>query len=395
MRVVLVVLALGGFLTAAACGSREAPPVGEETAVAIPPPTATPTPRPLLVFIRLPRQAHQGIPYAFSIEVRRAAFPVAATVEVSLDGEPFREVVIGAQGVATLTHTFVEAGEHEVRAVARAPGASEGHAVATIRVHPRVIVYIQGMNSASHCPDGRSFATRAPQWLGPYLREPANVGGLVLRESQFVYFSYSGEWCAGGDPAVPPFADYHAGDTCAGIDEAHALRLQALVDSLAPARVTIVAHSMGGLVAAYLIASRPEWAREHIASVATFDSPLGGVGALRAGVLGAGGVFDGDCGPNAGAVGDLRDDSDVVTAAATAAQTVPFYTADATRGEGEAFGQVEAVPGSATRLEGEVAHARFAEDHSETWTRGGPEVAAKRRFVACALQLAAAACLEE
>ena len=137
--------------------------------------------------------------------------------------------------------------------------ARPGGATAEVTVKPRMVVFIQGMNSSSHCPDGRSFTTRAPQWLSPYLFEPANTGGLALTPDSYAYFSYSGRWCT-ADGAYRPgaTADYRASDTCGGIDEEHAGRLRAFIDSFAPARVAVVGHSMGGLVAAFTWLTRAE-----------------------------------------------------------------------------------------------------------------------------------------
>jgi pimeloyl-ACP methyl ester carboxylesterase len=247
------------------------------------------------------------------------------------------------------------------------------------------------MNSTSKCPDGKGFTTRAPEWLEPHLLESANVAGMRFAAGDFAFFSYSGRWCDGDAFGA---ADYSASDTCAGIDDRHAKRLRDFIERLGPGRVTIVAHSMGGLVAAYLIGSDEAWARAHIASVATFDSPLRGINLLRTGVLGAGGVFDGDCGLNSDAVRDLWDDSSVVKTAARAASIVPFFTSDATDDEGHLFGLVEAVPGKYTNLDGQVAHARFGEKHSSTWTKAGDDVEKKQRFVACAVSLATARCLD-
>jgi pimeloyl-ACP methyl ester carboxylesterase len=399
-RVIFVSAALLALALAAACGERTPQPGPGESATApartgTAPPTPTPTPFPTLdVALRLSSQAHQGLPHALRVEVRRQAFPVTANIVIDFGDGTVREVAVGGEGVAEVEHVYLEPGRRTIVAEARAASSMPGRATASITVHPRVVVFVQGMNSASACPDGRGFATRAPQWLGPYLFEPVNLAGLRLDRASFAYFSYSGRWCASGEagPGLP--ADYRPSDTCAGIAGRHAPRLKEFIDALAPAKVTIVAHSLGGLVAAYLVATEEDWARERVVSVATFDSPLRGVNGLRVGLLGAGGVFDADCSLNSDAVRDLWDTSGVVGAARTAAAAVPFYTSDATRGEGASFGQVEAVPGRQARLEGEVAHARFAERHGETWSQAGDDVEAKRRFVACAILLAPASCLD-
>ena len=50
-----------------------------------------------------------------------------------------------------------------------------------------------------------------------------------------------------------------------------------MIEKQSSEKVTIVAHSLGGLVAAYLVATKAKWTKAHIASVVTFDSPLKGL----------------------------------------------------------------------------------------------------------------------
>jgi hypothetical protein len=121
---------------------------------------------------------------------------------------------------------------------------------------------------------------------------------------------------------------------------------------------------------------------------------LRGINLMRTGLLSAGGIFDGDCGPDSEAVRDLWDDSGVVSAASRAAGIVPFFTSDATDKEGRLFALMEAVPGKYTHLDGQVAHVRFGDRHSSTWTKAGENADDKRRFVACAVAIATARCLE-
>jgi pimeloyl-ACP methyl ester carboxylesterase len=82
-------------------------------------------------------------------------------------------------------------------------------------------------------------------------------------------------------PTSTPF--YTWDDTCDGIAKA-ANELKHLIESRganAP-KVTIVAHSMGGVISAYLIASGDKtWVKDHIASVITFDSPHQGVPTIK------------------------------------------------------------------------------------------------------------------
>jgi pimeloyl-ACP methyl ester carboxylesterase len=380
MRRWLVAVAIA-MSCALACSSRD----GESPAA-----QRTPGPSPLGVSITGPRAIDQGYPAEFRVEVTGVETPVGVVIEARVDDGRAEALKPGLDGRAEFERTFLAAGVATLRFEVEAAGFKPASKSLLVTVRPRQIVYIQGLNSSSHCPDGRNFSTRAPQWLRDFIFDPLQVDGLVLDTEFEHYFSYSGEWCSDGG-----FADYRSSDTCAGIDERQAPALKAYIDSLPGGKVHIVAHSMGGLIAAYLVATEPQWARARIASVATFDSPLQGINLLRTGVVGAGGVFDGDCGLNSEAVRDLHNDSSVVKAAREAAAVVPFYTGDATDGEGPTFGQVQAVPGDETRLDGERLHVGFGDDHSGSWTSAGDHVLTKQRFVACAVMLAGPDCLDE
>ena len=376
----------------AACSKRDdgsEPPGGPST------PEATPTPVTLTVTIEGPAEAHQGYVAEMTVHVRRLELPAAATIEVDYGDGQRESVPVDSAGSATLAHTYLAPGTFDVKVSAIAPGLSPGSASEPVLVHPRRIVFVQGMNSSSSCPDGGGFRSRAPEWLIAHLTDPANVGGMVFEEDQFVYYSYSGRWCSGGNGADGSPADYRAADTCDSIDGGYGEALRDLIDRSGPGRVTVVAHSMGGLIAAYAVGSDPEWARTHVASVATFDSPLGGVNVFRASVLGAGGVFDSDCGLGSDAVRDLDEGSGVVKAARGAAKAVPFYTSDATEGEEIALRRMEAVPESDTGLDGDVLRTHFDDDHSDTWTQEGQDLARKQRFVVCAVAIARQDCLPD
>jgi hypothetical protein len=75
------------------------------------------------------------------------------------------------------------------------------------------------------------------------------------------------------------FADYSPLDTCSGV-AAGAAKLDRLIERLVELnpemRIDVVAHSMGGLVAAYLLATSNAGYLDHIATVTTLDSPLQG-----------------------------------------------------------------------------------------------------------------------
>ena len=249
----------------------------------------------------------------------------------------------------------------------------------------RIVVYVQGINSDSSCPLGDGFLNRAPSWLQGYLEtEPwmqphVDVVGAV-------YFSYRVDsppdelaYCNGGLGGNGAFPRYDHGDTCAyRIDSTYYDKLKALVQEttdLNPgAKVTIVAHSQGGLIASYLVgrlsSEDASFLRDRIASVVTFDSfPEG----LPAGQFFA--TPDGACFFGATIYEDWDEAHGVAQTASTAAQnsSVAFYTIDA----GDSL-----VPEEFTHITDERLHRQFAGDHTEVWTDGSP---AKQDFVGCAV----------
>ncbi|MCC6382867.1 MAG: PKD domain-containing protein [Dehalococcoidia bacterium] len=351
-------------------------------------PAATPT-----VTITAPAvtAADQGLPVTL---VARLDGPRAAVTVDFGDGTPVKaaEALDGASLAAS--HVYARAGEFRALLTAREGENVRATAATVVRVAPRRIVFVQGINSQSSCPEGRNFLDNAPAWVGRVLTgSEALTERLAVTASDFVFFSYAGTYCDGGDGTSGAAPSYRSGDTCASIEQDHAPRLRALIDALGPARVTIVAHSMGGVVAAYLAASDPLWASEHIASIATFDSPLGGVDLARDNLLAGYGFLANGCGSGSAAVGELRSGSRVVRLAEAAAVVVPFYTLDATAGERATLGLAQTVPGASTRLPGERLHWTADDGHSGIWSRPPePDEATDRRaFIVCAL-LAAATC---
>ena len=109
-----------------------------------------------------------------------------------------------------------------------------------------------------------------------------------LEEEDVIGFSYSDRyWDAVegksihglGYPANQlAVADYEGSDTCTGVHQA-AQNLSSLINNLtsqAPdVQIDIVAHSMGGLVAAYWVSNQDsDYLKQHVRSVTTLDSPL-------------------------------------------------------------------------------------------------------------------------
>ena len=370
-------------LFAAACSA------GKDTPTVLPGETASPTPRPSLEILLDPGfEAHQGFLFEAEGRVRN---PESSALTVTVDfGDGTSETVpVAPDGTFRVVHRYAMASSHELRV--RAEGAT---ASATVEVHPRKVVFIQGMNSESRCPDGGRFLDRAPAWLAAHFAaDEALRESLEVDASDFVYFSYSGEYCDGSTGVNGSAPDYGWSDTCESIDGGSAERLKELIDALAPSRVTIVAHSMGGLVAAYLAASEPEWAREHIASIVTFDSPLAGIDRMRAEVLGFYRMGGGGCGRGSAAMDDLRSGSEVTRVAAGAAHVVPFFTLDGQRRESRALGIAEAVPNGRTEVDGAMLHVRVNEAHSEVWSHPPDDgTLAKATLVACALLADAGPC---
>lgn len=356
-----------------------------ESENALPPPSVALEPLP---------PAHQGFPYTVAANVASPApGPLTAWLEMD-DGREF-PLDVGPGGRVELSHVFAGAGWQRLKLYVEGP-TGQSTATARLEVIPRKVVFIQGMNSESACPDGKHFVDRAPRWLAHYFAaDPALREQLALEPDAYAYFSYSGRYCDDAEPAFGAAPDYHKGHTCKSIADSAAPRLKALIESLAPARVTVVAHSMGGLVTAYLAGTEPEWAREHIASVATFDSPLGGVDIVRRSVLSLFRVTHNGCGPDTPAIRDIQSGSAVTRAAASAGGVVPFFTLDGESGESHILGTAEAVPGPSTRIDGSVLHMQVREEHSEVWSREPNDDAAldKHHFVGCAVLRDAAPCL--
>jgi pimeloyl-ACP methyl ester carboxylesterase len=352
-----------------------------------------PTPVPATVALDIPAAVDQALQVTYRGSVLRAGKPVTGKVVVDFgDGTGTNEGLLDGRGGFFGVHVFARPGAFPVTATV---GTTDPAASATVvvTVRPRKLLFIQGMNSESRCPDGRRFLTRAPAWVGDGLSSGAGAYAFAIEASQFIYFSYTGSYCAGGTGAdgAPPV--YERSDTCDGV-KLYAERLRALVDASAPAKVTIAAHSMGGVIAAYTIASDPDWARERIISVATFDSPLKGIDTLRVGALSIGSWLTDDCGATSRSVKDLKADAGIIDTVRKAGSEVPFFTLDATANESAGFGRVEAVPGDDTRMDGERLHVRISQGHSDAWGEAGDiRELDKRRFVICALLVAGPECM--
>jgi pimeloyl-ACP methyl ester carboxylesterase len=208
-------------------------------------------------------------------------------------------------------------------------------------VEDRDLVFIRGLDSSGDCDE-------AEQWLEEYLDSATGRSFFgSLRIGKYLHFNYrdGGSYdCPRSEPAYGPE------DTCDGVVKA-ASELKDLIDSQASAKVTVVAHSMGGLISAYLVATDSVWASTHIASVVTFDSPLKGVSAP----LQWGQLLLTTCtaigGNPVDSLAEMAEDSAVVRTAAGAATVVPFFALDATQADIVPL-DIEFVPRDRASLDG-------------------------------------------
>ncbi len=132
-------------------------------------------------------------------------------------------------------------------------------------------------------------------------------------------------------PTITPV--YYPTDTCDGIDKA-ANELLQLIKARGPdaPKVTIIAHSMGGVITAYLMAHEDtNWVRNHIGSVITFDSPHQGVPVTWPKALQSKCNLTGEDALLTLSLKQLDSSSDVIKIARKGATVgVPFFTLDAT-----------------------------------------------------------------
>ena len=185
----------------------------------------------------------------------------------------------------------------------------------------RDIVFVRGIDSVGDCG-------RAEEWVEEYLESSTrNPFYGKVRIGKYLHFDY----LSGGSYDCPRDGNaYTKADTCDGVARA-AGELKGLIEAQATAQVTIVAHSMGGLVAAYLVGNWPEWAESHVASVVTIDGTLRGISDIDAWLLEYPSVCSLDWPTPSASLLELVETSSVVEKAATAAEKVPFYPMDATQ----------------------------------------------------------------
>jgi pimeloyl-ACP methyl ester carboxylesterase len=133
--------------------------------------------------------------------------------------------------------------------------------------HQILFIFGLGTESASN---GTEYDQRTSE-IRAYLRDHVGLG-----ESDFWGFSWRGEYAA-NDEHIPI---YEKRDVCLGIREAESrldFRLRRITWRNPEAKVTIVAHSAGGVLAAYWVAMNPRSdLLDKIHAIITLDSPLQG-----------------------------------------------------------------------------------------------------------------------
>jgi Tol biopolymer transport system component/pimeloyl-ACP methyl ester carboxylesterase len=240
----------------------------------------------------------------------------------------------------------------------------------------RAVIFIQGIDSLSgEC--GETFRGDV-DWMRQFLTTQSWVTDRVNLDParSFAYFNYAGTYpntyC--NDSYSQP--DYGAADTCSGVAVA-AEKLDVLIDWMLVAegaqKVDLVAHSMGGMVAAYWLRTHEDM-RPKVNSIVTFDSPLSGLFFVPPSPPSA-------CGPGSQSIDDLSchtpgsmDDceSNIVPAIATmeGEEPVPFFTIDATHPDPVG---TQYVPSERTTLllTNSALHCQFDDDHGSAWRQRG------------------------
>jgi pimeloyl-ACP methyl ester carboxylesterase len=353
--------------------------------VAVAPPEA-----PRIIIASAQSAASTGVmpPDGFDQRLPRRIIIASAQTNARTDLGP-RPPVPGGTGPGT--RIKFHGAQQEQKATLPAP-ALRTAVPASVGPPQRVVVFLQGIASHSDCPDGQGFLDQAPSWLEDYLR----TDPLVKSEAavvDYAYFSYSGNYC-GEDATVPQYSKMDSCPSSGDISGAYFRRLKELVEDLAAehpnARLTLVSHSQGGLIASYyvgkLIQDDPDFVRDRIASVITFDSFPEGIPFGRA----AGTpqiemwlTLVADCGkiPDLTEWVHTRPTALIAGGAALTygddRQQVAFYTLDAANGP--------VVP-QWTQIRGSRFHQKIMNaDHGEIWNVSTP---GKQQLVGCAIVLA-------
>jgi pimeloyl-ACP methyl ester carboxylesterase len=247
------------------------------------------------------------------------------------------------------------------------------------------VVYVAGIASTG----GNLVTTDAPMWLNNYLTQAA---GITSR----AYFSYSNKWLDGGTGENGATPNYDTPSTCTDLvtESGYLKALVQRVAGVSRGRVTLIAHSQGGLIAANMVgalgqgtAEDQAFLRERIGSVVTFDSFPGGMADWQVGS--AQRLFSWflpTCSVASANYARWTTGIPFTNVAITAGALVPFYTLAGTAPD--SIGGAPTLGDGVTKIPGERAHMSVGgASHASIWQDGSPAAALpKQIFVACAVQ---------
>ncbi len=156
---------------------------------------------------------------------------------------------------------------------------------------PRKVIVLQGINSSSNCTDD----PRTPEdermvgrvaWVRETLQGRDVAQYVQYAEEDFFYFDYGAGYCP-DDPETPEIDEsknpnYSKIFTCVNGVARSSNILDLLITRILQindeTQIDIIGHSMGGVIAAYWVATHQDDSRlKNIHSVITFDSPLQGL----------------------------------------------------------------------------------------------------------------------
>jgi pimeloyl-ACP methyl ester carboxylesterase len=169
---------------------------------------------------------------------------------------------------------------------------------------PRKVIVLQGFLSSSECTDNPETGLDERMvgrvaWLQETLQGLREEGQEVPQyiqyaDQDFFYFDYGAGYCPdisttpadeSKNPHYSPFATCTSG-VVRSSDTLDLMVSRILQDSGPETQIDIVAHSMGGIIAAYWVATHGDDPRlKNIHSVTTFDSPLQGIEARKINAL--------------------------------------------------------------------------------------------------------------
>jgi alpha-tubulin suppressor-like RCC1 family protein/pimeloyl-ACP methyl ester carboxylesterase len=259
----------------------------------------------------------------------------------------------------------------------------------------RKVIFIQGIDSQSGNVDSSSGqpdcskvgfikdGKNRVQWMVDYLGGTSSVKSLVPSldsPDDFFYFSYAGFYCrypnGSSDYHKPIYVPNHTCDGVAAAADKLQLMVADLLSLYPTAKFDVLAHSMGGLVAAYWLWAHPEM-QPRVNAVTTFDSPLRGVPNKRPLVINPVCDTSSDLSWNDLWCQDYSHIPDkcasiTVPIISALADKVPFFTIDATQKD---ILFIEAVPGDRTTLLSSPSqlHCQFDDDHSSVWERASTD----------------------